>query len=128
MKVGISFPDNDFYRTLRAFMQSLVDAYNGADHERYKRRGDPPFQQMLTKKRIVILFNALAYGLYHLKQNQFPYDLNEDSAHLQRYLRIETKHVFLGSEIDHYIEDSSGWANGEFQYVDLGVSGEIKCL
>jgi hypothetical protein len=126
MKVGVKFGDNDFYCTLQAFMQSAVDAYNRTDHERDKRRGDDTFiNRMLTKERIVKLFNALAPGLYLLHQNQFTY---EGLPNPEKYLRIETKHVFLGDEVDQYVKERGEWDNGEFQWVDLGVDNTINCI
>lgn len=125
MKVGIYFSDNDFHYTLEAFMESLINVYRNHDSVQDKRRGAVPFsERMFTKEHIVILFNTLALGLYYLHQNQFRYNGLETSSD---YLRIDTKHVFLGNEVDQYIKDHDGWANGEFQYIDLGYN-TVHCI
>jgi hypothetical protein len=130
MKVGIRFSDNDFYITLQRFMQHLVDAYNERDDERDNRSDRLPFvERVLTKKRIVKLFNSLSVGFYWLYQNRFRYNQDqENSSHLQEYLQIEIANVYLGDEVDQYIKSSNGWDNGEFQYVDIGGDNEINCI
>jgi len=75
----------------------------------------------LTKPRIVELFNTLSLSLYRLYQDGYTSRLGPDAeAHLQRWLQIDEKNVFLDDEIDVYLEklriERSG--NCEFHYYD----------
>lgn len=116
MKIGILFSDNDFYLTLEAFMRQLLYT-----EQLFKE----PFVKRLTKPRLVMLFNSTATGLYWLYQNRFEYSLDWEAG---KYLQIEEKHVYLGDEVDAFLKDRQQWANGEFQWVDLGVSSTVHCV
>lgn len=94
-RIGIKFPDNDFYNTIRTFLVLLVVS-------------EP---SDLTKAKIVEMFNFCAPAMYVLGQSR---DYTFDD-HLKDYLRIEERHVYLDDEIDTM---SSEWNNGEFTWIE----------
>jgi hypothetical protein len=107
-KLGIRFGDNDFYYTCTAFLKVLLPDGLFTHH----RARDLKF----TKAQIVELFNKMAPALYLLKQNAWKYESGE---HIASYLKITEDKVYLDDEIDKFITEYSGKANGEFFVVDF---------
>ncbi len=105
--IGIRFSDNDFSSTLSAFMQAIAD--NGIANYNIKSKDD-----------IVTLFNRSAPGLYWLHQNMLQHSTGqEEGEHINSYLKIERKHVYLDEEVKAYVDEHNGWDNGEFFVIDF---------
>jgi hypothetical protein len=113
-KLGIRFGDNDFYYTCTAFLKVLLP--DGLFTHHLAR--DLKF----TKAQIVELFNKMAPALYLLKQNAWRYSPMTDRGNgegIGSYLRITEDKVYLDDEVDKFIVEYSGRANGDFFVVDF---------
>ena len=116
MKIGIHFPDNDFWRTVTCF---LAEIQAGVENVHCSGK---PLEERLTKERVVYTFNTSANALYLIRQNGFCYDLHSKDA-LVKYLQISESQVYLNEEVDSKIQDDD--SDSDFHYLDT-ETGLIK--
>lgn len=87
MKIGIYFADNDFCKTVRAFLNLWQEADCG--------------YPAISKELIVDYFNKIAPSIYWMVQNQHRHDLKWDAT---SYVKISLEDVFRDDEVDEYLK------------------------
>ena len=83
--IGIKFGDNDFgntFKPLLSFISSLDRDY--------------------SKRELMQIINALAYGFYLIKQNNFEYVISKKET--ENYLKLSADNILQGKEVTEYIE------------------------
>ena len=114
-KLGIRFPDNDFYHTMRGFLTLI--SLNGADAYVSVKNLES------SKKKICDLFMATALEVYCICQAK---SHKYDNMNLQTYFKLISEDVFIGEEVDQYLFVAKGWDNSEFFYLD--EFGSFNCI
>lgn len=114
-KLGIRFPDNDFYDTMRGFLTLI--SLNGADAYVSAKNLES------SKKKICELFMATALEIYCVCQNK---SHKYENMNLQTYFKLTSGDVFIGEEVDQYLFAAKGWDNSEFFYLD--EFGSFNCI
>jgi len=110
MRIGIKFVDNDFYNTLKPFMEFLMKSI----------RENPGITLRLTKERIVEIFNSMAKPIYILCQQRTWSPVRDD------YITIDTDCVYLEKEIDKKLKTYDNWVNNDFFYIDTD-NNQFNC-
>lgn len=139
MKIGITIGDNDFQRTIEAFLRLFHDSRLSIDAE-YCCHGElrdtctnlhGRGQEPITKDRIILMWDYLKTGLYLLVQRGFrTYAANlpveEDLISVGKYLKLREHNIFIGEEVTAYLieNESTGNFNFEFSWVDT-ISGVV---
>ena len=139
MLVGITIGDNDFQRTIEAFLRLFYDSQVIMDAEychhgvlrkvcgeTHRHSAEP-----ITKARIISMWDRLKTGLYLLVQRGFrdflgnP-PLNEDLDSVGKYLTLCERNIFIDDEVTAYIakNESTDNFNYEFSWVDT-TSGAV---
>lgn len=118
VKIGIRFGDNDFAKTVCAFLELFIDSRAMSDRmhsfyaEAYPDRVLGP-----TKARIVEVFNAMAHWVCLIRQDGWT-ESAEDRTRHEKYLKIAESNVYFDDEVDKHLEKCGCWDNDEFHYVD----------
>lgn len=138
MKIGITIGDNDFQRTIEAFLRLFHDSRVSIDAE-YCCHGElgecgrshRGTQESITKERIILLWDRLKIGLYLLIQRGFRTyagnpPLEEDLVSVGNYLMLRERNIFIDDEVTAYItkNESTENFNFEFSWVDT-ISGVV---
>jgi hypothetical protein len=138
MKIGITIGDNDFQRTIEAFLRLFHDSRVSIDAE-YCCHGElgecgrshRGTQEPITKERIILLWDRLKIGLYLLIQRGFRTyagnpPLEEDLVSVGNYLMLRERNIFIDDEVTAYItkNESTENFNFEFSWVDT-ISGVV---
>ena len=138
MKIGITIGDNDFQRTIEAFLRLYIDStvINDADYcchgilitdcpaPRCAVRREP-----VTKERIIFIWDHLKVGLYLLVQRGFRTyagnpPMEDDLVNVAKCLTLRHNNIFLDDEIAAYSaqQDLTNNWNYEFTWVDTITS------
>ena len=137
MKIGITIGDNDFQRTIEAFLRLFHDSRVSIDAEYCchgelgkcgrSHRGTQP----ITKERIILIWDYLKIGLYLLVQRGFRTyagnpPLEEDLVSVGNYLMLHERNIFIDDEVAAYIakNELTENFNYEFSWVDT-ISGVV---
>ncbi len=114
--IGITFPDNDFGNTVRAFLKIFIDSQTAAN------------MGWLTRDLVADTFNTIAIGVYLIAQSGFERD---DPNHLAKlaltYLKITKENVYLGQDVLVHLEATGCDCNHCFHYVDLDQKLIFSC-
>jgi len=133
MKIGITIGDNDYQRTIEAFLRLFCDSQvvfdaeycshgelRGSCGESHRRDAEP-----ITKERIIFMWDRLKIGLYLLVQRGFRTyaanpPLEEDLVSVEKYLVLRDRNIFLDDAVGDYIvkNEATGNFNYEFSWVD----------
>lgn len=103
--VGIYFSDNDFCNTMWPFMRALQKNIDNLSDE---SRKDKEFM----RKHIVKIYNETIFAYYIMHQHD--HLSGAPFQHLQTYLKISERDVFLDKEV--FEKESSGGMNYTFAY------------
>lgn len=138
MKIGITIGDNDFQRTIEAFLRLFHDSRVSIDAE-YCCHGElgecgrshRGAQEPITKERIILMWDRLKVGLYLLVQRGFRTytgnpPLEEDLVSVGKYLTLRERNIFIDDEVTAYIAKNEPTENFnyEFSWVDT-LSGVV---
>ena len=138
MKIGITIGDNDFQRTIEAFLRLFYDSRVSIDAE-YCCHGElgkcgrshRGAQEPITKKRIILMWDRLKIGLYLLVQRGFRTyagnpPLEEDLVSVEKYLTLRERNIFIDDEVAAYLAENEPTENFnyEFSWVDT-ISGVV---
>ena len=139
MKIGITIGDNDFQRTIEAFLRLFYDSQVIMDAE-YCCHGEPledcgathrGTAEPITKERIILMWDRLKVGLYLLVQRGFRTyagnpPLEDDLVSVEKYLTLRNANIFIDEEVTAYIAKNERTENFnyEFSWVDT-ISGVV---
>jgi hypothetical protein len=108
----ITFGDNDFARTLRAFGDLLL------------RHRDVYAEGFLTEVRVADLWNDLAPSLYLLAQNGGRFERTSPKD----YLKIHYRQIYLGTAARQYVMANTSQWNHSWLYVDFEGHGLVEVV
>ena len=139
MKIGITIGDNDFQRTIEAFLRLFYDSRVIMDAE-YCCHGNllqdcgathRGTVEPVTKEQIILMWNHLKVGLYLLVQRGFRTyagnpPLEEDLVSIEKYLTLRNANIFIDDEVTAYIakNELTDNFNYAFSWVDT-ISGAV---
>jgi len=114
---GIRFSDNDFYRTITAFMDAVIVLFD--DYAFNKKE--------VNKDLIVQLFNESIYGHYIIYQNRLEYQCSSENLNnVKEYLKIDSFNIYINEEVRAFT-GGDYCPNGEFFLIDM-VLGEVSVI
>lgn len=139
MKIGITIGDNDFQRTIEAFLRLFHDSRVTLDAE-YCCHGKlngvcrgthRSVQETITKERVILMWDYIKIGLYLLVQRGFRTyaanpPLEEDLVSVGKSLKLRECNIFIDEEVTNYIIENERTENFnyEFSWVDT-ISGVV---
>jgi len=97
--------DNDFYRTVRAFVEAIAPRVLLGEW-------------VVTKDDVARLFNETSYALYLLHQSHKHQVENAES--IKNYLQIEPKDVYFDEEIDNFTNFNSDGCLATLEHDHIG--------
>ena len=114
--IGIRVGDNDFHRTFRPFVRLLLDSPLMA------RKPSPELK--LTVARWVSDSILTFYQICQDEGGRTPAKDEQRDQFLREYLTIGPQQVLIDEEVTDYLENQTGYHNGDFYYADI-ARGEV---
>lgn len=122
-KFGVKFGDNDFFNTFSRLLPAICEGIIENNHFFKEHWKDSP--NGITKEYLAEVINNTSTGFYYAYQNPLLYNIKHETngkgkwENPKKYLQITPDQIYINEEVDNYIEETYGWDNSEFFYVEI---------